>query len=281
VILPRAFEWLAPAEASEIWIVDLSLNELAYEHPSLTQFISNEFKRFDRIWLSKAWSHPDFTKIDVESMTGIAPFDLTTYNSEQPTITFSLREDRWWYKSVADYCLYRIGRRFKGLRDWCYDVITSRQEKLAIQTMKAIKKQIPEARFFVTGLGKNHGFGKLAMDSRSMNIDEDKELEWCRIYAHSHVVIGFHGSNMLLPTAFAAGCIEVLPEDRHVNLLQDIAVRYTDRRQSFFYRFVDQYAKPTSVAAKAVSMIRDYTAFYDNMCRSQIPDSAEIQIMNK
>jgi len=280
VIIPRAFEWLAPAEASEIWIVDLSLGELAFEHSALTEFFKNEFKRFDRIWLSKAWSHPDLTQIDMKSLTGIAPFNLDNYTQETPTITFVLREDRWWLRSPIGYWMYRLGRRFKGLRGFFYDRVTQQQEQLAVETMKAIKKQIPNARLFVTGLGKNKGFGKLAMDSRSTSIDEDKELEWCRIYAHSHVVIGFHGSNMLLPTAFSAGCIEILPEDRFGNFLQDISVRYSDRRQSFFYRFVDQYAKPSSVAAQAVSMVRDYAAFYDNMCRNQYHDNGMMEIID-
>ncbi|HEX8060772.1 MAG TPA: hypothetical protein VF473_07540 [Cyclobacteriaceae bacterium] len=281
VIIPRAFEWLAPAEASEIWIVDLPLSELAYEHPALTKFFRNEFRRFDKVWLSEAWSHPDFTQIDMKSMTGISPFNLANYTKEQPTFTFVLREDRWWHKSPMSYYLYRAGRRFRKLRNFCYGIVTSQQEKLAFETMKAIKKEMPDSRFFVTGLGKNKGFGKLAMDSRSLQVDEEKELEWCRIYAHSHVVIGFHGSNMLLPTAFSAGCIEVLPNDRLGNFLQDISVRYTDRRQSFFYRFVDQYSKPSTVAAKAVSMIRDYPSFYDNMCRNQYHDNDMMEIIDR
>jgi hypothetical protein len=280
VIIPRAFEWLAPAEASEIWIVDLPLSELAYEHPSLTEFIGNEFKRFEKIWLSKAWSHPDFTQIDMKSMTGISPFNLEHFTKEQPTFTFVLREDRWWLGSPLSYWLYRLGRRFKKAKSLCYRLVTDRQEKLAVETMTIIRKEIPDARFFVTGLGKKKGFGKLAMDSRTLKVDEEKELEWCRIYAHSHIVIGFHGSNMLLPTAFAAGCIEVLPNDRLGNFLQDISVRYSDRRQSFFYRFVDQYAKPSSVAAKAVSMVRDYPSFYNNMCRNQYHDNAMMEIID-
>jgi hypothetical protein len=279
VIVPKALEWLVPAEASEVWVVDLPLRELAYEHPSLTNWVKSELKRFDRVWLSMAYSHPDFTRVDVKSMTGIAPFNLDYHTSEIPTVTFVLREDRWWLKSPVSYWIYRLGRRFKMIREFCYEIVTSQQERLVIQTMKKIKKQFPDARLFVTGLGKNKGFGRLAMDSRSLSIDEDKELEWCRIYAHSHVVVGFHGSNMLLPTAFAAGCIEVLPEDRYGNFLQDIAVRYSDRRQSFFYRFVDQYAKPSAVAAKAVSMIRDYDQFNNNMCRNQYHDNAMMNVI--
>jgi hypothetical protein len=116
VIVPKAFEWLVPAEASEAWIVDLSLGELAYEHHSLTSIFKEEFKRFDRIWFSMAWSHPDLTAIDIKRMTGIAPFNLDFYTSETPTITFVLRDDRWWLRSQVGYWLYRLGRRFKGVR---------------------------------------------------------------------------------------------------------------------------------------------------------------------
>jgi len=280
VILPRAFEWLAPAEASEIWVVDLSLGELAYEHPSLTEYFKQEFKRFDRIWLSMAFSHPDFTRVDMKSMTGIALFNLDQYADEPPTITFVLREDRWWLRSKIEYALYRIGRRFPAVRKFCYEMINIEQDALVKRTIKKIKQQIPNARFFVTGIGENKGFGRYAMDSRTRQVNEEKELEWIRIYSHSHIVIGFHGSNMLMPTAFAAGCIEVLPEDRYGNFLQDISVRYNDRRQAFFYRFADQYSSPESIAAKAVSMIRDYDAFNKNMCRNLYHDNAMMEIID-
>lgn len=279
VIVPRAFEWLAPAEASEIWVVDLGLSELAYEHPSLTKWFKNEFKRFDRIWLSMAYSHPDFTRVDVKSMTGIAPFNLDFFTSEIPTITFVLREDRWWLRSKMEYWIYRFGRKFSWLRNFCNGIINIEQDQLVKRTIKDIRKQIPDARFFVTGIGENRGFGRLAMDSRTRSVNEEKELEWIRIYAHSHVVIGFHGSNMLMPTAFAAGCVEVLPSDRYPNFLQDISVRYNDRRQAFFYRFADQYSSPKSVADKAVSMIRDYEAFNNNMCRNLYHDKTMMEII--
>jgi hypothetical protein len=79
------------------------------------------------------------------------------------------------------------------------------------------------------------------------------------------VVIGIHGSNMLLPTALAAGCVEILPEDRYGNMVQDISVRYTNRQQLFFYRFADQYSSPQSIANKAIAIIKDYSLFKKNM----------------
>jgi hypothetical protein len=71
---------------------------------------------------------------------------------------------------------------------------------------------------------------------------------------------------MLLPTALAASCVEILPEDRFGNIVQDISVRYSDRRQLFMYRFADQFIKPRKIAQKVVAIIRDYDTFYKNMC---------------
>jgi hypothetical protein len=50
-------------------------------------------------------------------------------------------------------------------------------------------------------------------------------------------------------------------------MIQDISVRYSDRRQLFFYRFADQYSTAKSVAEKAIAMVRDYPQFEKDMCR--------------
>jgi hypothetical protein len=280
VIVPRSFEWLVPAEASEAWIVDLSLGELAYEYPALASFFNEELKQFDRIWLSTAWSHPEVTQVDIKQMTGIAPFNLDFYQKQNPTVTFVLREDRWWLRSPFSYALYRLGRRFAAVRKMLYGMVTWDQEQLVKATIRQVRKRLPNARFFITGFGVNKTFEGLVTDARTRTVNEEKELEWCRIYSHSHVVVGFHGSNMLLPTAFSAGCVEILPEDRYGNILQDIAVRYSDRRQSFFYRFSDQYSAPAAVASKVVAMIRDYDDFNKNMCQNQYGDHIQKQDQN-
>ena len=75
-------------------------------------------------------------------------------------------------------------------------------------------------------------------------------------------MVGVHGSNMLLPTAHAAGCIEVLPYDRYGNIVQDVSVRYHDRMQLFLYRFVDEFASPRTIARHAISMFTDYAVYH-------------------
>ena len=134
--------------------------------------------------------------------------------------------------------------------------------------MKLIKEKIPDVKFYVVGLGGAEGFNGHAKDQRYREVNAAIERSWCKIYSKSHVVIGIHGSNMLLPTALAAGCVEILPEDRYGNMIQDISVRYNDRKQLFFYRFADQFANADAVANKAIGIINHYETYNANMCKN-------------
>lgn len=78
---------------------------------------------------------------------------------------------------------------------------------------------------------------------------------------------------MILPTAHAAGCIEILPYDRYENIVQDISVRYEDRLQLFHYRFVDEFAGPNDVARHAVSTITDQHVFFRDNRTNVFPRS--------
>jgi hypothetical protein len=265
IIIPKMFAWLIPKGCAEVWVVDLKLNELISGYQSIQTFISIEFKRFDKIYLSRAYSHPDTSGVNIARLTGVKPFDLKLYTKHKPIVTFVLREDRWWYSSRVDYWFYRICRklRIKG-----NVILSARQNRLVKKTIAHIKERLTDAKFCVVGLGRTGTFNGSAWDERVTSVTNSAETTWCQLYARSHVVIGVHGSNMLLPTALAAGCVEILPQDRYGNMVQDISVRYDDRRQLFFYRFADQYSSPKSIAAKVIAMVGDYNMYYKNMCRN-------------
>lgn len=265
IIAPKIFEWLIPAGCAEAWLVDLKLSELINSHEGLEKFISLQFDRFDEIYLSKAYSHPMITDEQTEQLTRIAPFNLTEYKTNNPTVTFVLREDRFWFASIFDYWLYRLCRKLNWLT-WGNKILAKRQVNIVRKVITEIKKRFASIEFYVVGLGNQASFEGYAIDERTTKMDALVEARWCKIYSKSHVVIGVHGSNMLLPTALAAGCVEILPEDRYGNMVQDITVRYSDRRQLFFYRFVNQYTHSRSVANMAEAIIRDYSLYKENMC---------------
>ena len=265
LIIPKMFEWLIPVGCAEAWVVDLKLHELAYNHESIQKFASQQFTRFKSVYLSKAYSHPDFTTIDISRLTRVRPFDLANFARQRPTITFVLREDRWWFASLPDHWFFRLCRKMKAL-PWGGRILSHRQNRLVKRTINAIRKKTPDADFYIVGLGNAGSFAGCAVDKRETVINATTEREWCELYAKSHVVVGMHGSNMLLPTALAAGCVEILPEERYGNIVQDISVRYSDRRQLFFYRFADQYSSPASVSEKVTAVIEHYDTYHKNMC---------------
>lgn len=265
LIIPKIFEWLIPKGCAEIWIVDLKLSELAFAQEGIQKFVSMEFDRFQSIYLSRAYGHPAISDVDVERLTGIAPFDLHVFTLQKPTITFVLREDRIWYRTPLDYWFYRVCRKLKRQR-WGNQILSLRQNMLVKEVIKHLRKQLPDVDYNVVGLGTAGTFDGYAADERVNQVDATVERRWCKIYSRSQVVVGVHGSNMLLPTALAAGCVEILPEDRYGNMIQDLTVRYADRRQLFFYRFAEQYARPRSVAKMAEAMILDYQTYHENMC---------------
>lgn len=265
LIIPKMFEWLIPKGCAEVWVVDLKLSEFVYGYEAIQKFVAKESSRFSEIYLSSAYSHPDFTSISAERLTGVAAFDLANFTVQQPTVTFVLREDRWWFSSISDYWFYRVCRKLNIL-PWASQQLSRKQNRLVKKAMEEIRRSVPTAVFHVVGLGRTGRFAEYASDEREWKMTEQVEKAWCETYAKSHVVVGVHGSNMLLPTALAAGCVEILPEDRYGNMVQDISVRYNNRLQLFFYRFADQYASPVSIGKKVVSMLEDYEGYHKNMC---------------
>jgi hypothetical protein len=131
-------------------------------------------------------------------------------------------------------------------------------------TMRRLRKEVPWITFSVVGLGPAGSWPADVNDLRTQRMDVEVERAWCRAYAKSQVVVGVHGSNMLLPTALAAGCVEILPHDRLENIVQDISVRYADRMQLFLYRFVDEFASPAMVTRHVVSMFRHQKIYRRN-----------------
>jgi len=263
VIVPRMFEWLVPKGVAEVWVVDQKLSQARAWHPAIDRFAQEQLPRYKEVDLARGWGHVEPAHVDIERFTGVEPFPLDKYVSTAPHITFVARTDRLWFRSpLAKFCRRALGA--VGLGKSAGRWFTGRQSALMRGVMRRVKKALPDASFTVVGLAPPGGFEGLAEDLRTMRMDTETELRWCRAYARSHIVVGVHGSNMLLPTAHAAGLIEILPRDRFGNFGQDVSIRYGDRMQLFLYRFVDEFVGPATVARNAVSMIRHFTVYHRN-----------------
>lgn len=265
IMLPRSYAWLAPKEAAEIWLVDLRLGETRRWNEDLDKQVQAWLGEYDRVALARAYSHPRMAHLDISRFCGIKPFAPEQFDEKPVHITFIARTDRLWYRNGLAEFLHRAVKRL-GLGNSVGRLFLQDQDRLMRRTMRLVRRSFPQAAFAVAGLGKAGGYGHLANDMRTRRMDEQVERKWCRAYAESQVVMGVHGSNMLLPTAFAAACVEVLPDDRIGNIVQDIFVRYEGRMQLFNYRFVDERASPAQVAHQITGILRYHRAFHKNMC---------------
>lgn len=257
VIVPKMFEWLVPDGVAESWVFDIKLKEAWGWNAGIDAFVKEQWERYEEIWFAPGYSHPEFSKINIGRFSRVQPFPLEEYTSRPPHITFVARRDRLWYASPFTKFMHRALKKIGLFADFA--VVA--QDRMIAKTMARIRRSVPEARFSVVGLGKPARMPHGVEDLRTMKMDVETELQWCRAYAESQVTVGVHGSNMLLPTAHAAGCVEILPHDRFGNIVQDISVRYDDRMQLFLYRFTDEFASPNAIARHVVSMFKDYEVY--------------------
>jgi hypothetical protein len=264
VLIPKSLQWLVPTGVAEIWWIDTELKNFVYGIENLQAFVEKEFQRFDKVHLSPAFVQPDLATIDISLFTKVKRFDLADFLITKPRITLIYREDRFWVHTQWDTFLNLVWLKYKK-KNWIWEYLQQQQLKNFIKTARIIRKQLPQATFFITGLGKKGKLPDFIQDKRTTRPDELTEKKWLEIYAQSHAVIGVHGSNLLLPSALSAGCIELLPDYKIPNYVEANASPYSNRWMSFLYRTLPLKSKPKNVAQHAVQMIKGFRLFYVNI----------------
>jgi len=91
-------------------------------------------------------------------------------------------------------------------------------------------------RFTAAGLGISGSLPSFVDDRRTRSFDEETERALCTIYSESILVIGVHGSSMILPSAHAGMAVSLMPSRRWGNFAEDILYTEEDVRLSAFQR---------------------------------------------
>jgi len=263
LIIPKNLLWLVPEGVAEVWAVDISMGKLRNWWSALDDFIQKKLANYEEIYLSRGYSHPDLTQVPIEKYTGITPFNLDNFSEKPMTITFIAREDRLWLATKLYWWAFIALRKLKLTKKGIFrKYFVWHQNQRITKLFKKIKKSFPEATLQVVGLGKSVSFPKWINDERSLKIDAEQEKKWCELYAISQVVIGIHGSNMLLPTAHAIGFVEILPKDRLENLTQDIFPNKNATQAMYLGRFVEEFASIKYVSEQVIAMLNRFERFY-------------------
>lgn len=248
VIVPKFLRWMVPEGVAEVWTVDISLRSGQCYYPKLNDFIQKESIRFEEIHVSEAYSHP--SKFDITKFTRILKHSFT---QESYKVTFIWREDRLW----SNFLLLRILRKLK--LTWLLLWIQNWRVRSLFQQMQS---KLALASFAVVGLGKQTQFPQWIEDLRVESFDEEAEKAACQIYSDSRLVIGVHGSNMLLPSAHGGMTLDLMPKERWGNFAQDILYQENDSRLAAFkYRYLPLNTRIVDLAYIASNMILKSSEF--------------------
>ena len=220
VLAPSFLAWMAPDGVAQVWSVGLPLRRGTEWNDWLAREVRRRVEAFGEVSLGHALSHPRPDEFDIERFTRVRPFPLGEWDARlvRPTVTFIWRDDRPW-RASSDLSDEEVATRRERLRR----LVTNRsrpraqQSELVSELAESLRRDLPALDFAVAGLAD--GFGREALpewvrDLRRPALDEVAERGWCERYAASHLVVGVHGSNMLLPSAHAGGVVELIGPER-------------------------------------------------------------------
>jgi len=254
VIVPRYLRWMIPKGVAEVWSVNIPLAKARSFYPHLNLLIHFECERFDEVYVSPAHSHPQ--KFDISRFTDVERHD---FSSERFRITFIWREDRPWF---VRRIWIRIGRRLSVVKS----LLLAWQNFKVTKLFSALRASFPAAEFTIAGLGTATAFPTWVEDRRVDAYDDEKERQLCRVYSESRLIIGVHGSNMLLPSAHAGMTIDLMPDDRWPNMAQDMLYQETDSRMAAYrYRYLPLATKVSALTLIANQQISGWSWFKNAM----------------
>jgi hypothetical protein len=268
VLIPRILRWLVPDGVAAVWTVDLPLARGMEWNDWLAGELHRRVMVWQECWLSVGFSHPHPDDYSIKRFTRVTPFPTDEWEerlSNRPTVTFVMRDDRVWDSRQS-------ATRSRVLRTLIKHLVVrskiERQRRRIIQLAEALRREFPKLDFAVTGLCESGRFPGWITDMRQKTPNDSTERAWCERYSCSHVVIGVHGSNMLLPSAHAGAVVDLTPFDRWGNILQDLLFRPGDLRETMFCcRILPLVASAGDVAIAVISLLKDHCGMLVNMRR--------------
>lgn len=267
VLVPRYLRWMVPDGVAAIWTADIPLRAGACWNDWLAGELARLVGRYQECMLSIALPHPHPDDFDIERFTRVPVFPEERWRDalRAPLVTFIWREDRLWLgpgnsvRNIAWKLRRKAGISSSRLPE---------QRRRMLELAGIIRKSLPGCRFAVAGLGEPGELPGWMEEHRIARPDTDQEREWCRLYSRSHLVIGVHGSNLLLPSAHAGAVINLMPADRWPNMLQDMLIVRSDPREAMLqYRLLPVAMPLEEIGEIAVALLASRNALMLHMGR--------------
>lgn len=274
VLVQPNLRWLVPDSVATVLTVDLPLSRGYEWNDALTRCVRDVVGDAETVQLCRADPHPHPETFDIEAYTGVEPMVAESELwADPPTVTFVWRDDRFWsslppWTIVDDWLNNRLPvsvhrSRLGGQLGEVYDATIRRhQRRRVVKLEAALSSRLDSLDFAVAGIAEPGGLPDHVDDLRVPAPDTADERRLCKRYATSNVVVGVHGSNMLLPSAQAGATVDLLARRRWGNFLQDVLPREGGPYDSVYhYRMLPLSTGVDDLAACVASLVSDHDSF--------------------
>ena len=260
LIVPKSIAWLVPARARVIE-VDIPFRRGDEWIEGLETAVEELLAPYRRVSISPAISQPEVTADDLAALgPGFAPSMFWT-SDDQTQVSFILRDDRLWLGTRTP--TLAIARRVLG-SSMKRGLELRRQQREFAELARILHRRRPDLRLVAMGIGSRGGLPSFVDDLRSRNPTPADELRWVGEYAKSRVIVGVHGSNMLLPSALGGAVVELLPRGKLQDIAEDLIVPSDGKEPKLYlfrYRILPETTAPSVVADTTISIL-DHAAFH-------------------
>lgn len=211
---------LVPEGVAEIWEFPVPVGEYWKWYPSLRNWINEQIRERQEVFLSLAYSHPSNKVFDLRRFVRSLPDVSDELKGHSPVIMYCHREDRLWGRTLEEQ-----QRNLQALLDQLSDIF-------------------PELAFILLGFGRETKIdAKHAkiIDVRVDRFEKQMARKWLACMQNTDCCIGVMGSNMLLPSGLARSTVDLVQRTRSLNFFQDVLFTNCneDVRLAFLkYRFI-------------------------------------------
>ena len=227
-LVPGALAALVPDDVAEVWRVDEPPARSRRYLLELAARVDEELDRFEAVALSLAYPHPHPSTYRLDEHTA----SIEARREGEPMVVLSLRDDRRWGRTVIEQ-----SRRVRALS-------------------RRLRARFPEVAVVAVGVGGRGRLPANVLDLRRARPTPADERAWLARLKAADLVIGVHGSNMLLPSGLAAATIELLPRFRYEAMLQATLLAEDDPLAALaHHRFVPGNDRLSDISAEMVAKL--------------------------
>ena len=199
-LVPSALAFMVPEAVSETWSVRGPVARLSGWLLELEERLAAELGRFDTCRLAELSPHPHPSTFDLDRFVG----HIEPERPGRPSVVLSLRPDRRW----------GVDAEAEG----------ANVGELAV----ALRAAYPEVSIRAVGAARPDALPADVVDLRRASPSEQDERRWIALLRGADLVVGVHGSNLVLPSGLARTTVELIPRERFGNFVQASLVVQSD-----------------------------------------------------